>query len=240
MKQIMRESNHMFINCTLDSKNKLFEYLKTNYPVVNNISKPMSIIVQDILLSNNDIYNKQDLLLLKAITREYLNFQILSSILTNIESNLDIEYLNARIINLVKSIDIMYRGDKYDRISGFKELLELLDISLNFYKEFYNELINKGDSDKDIELLKIPFIDLIDVVKMIKQMICNSSYFGIFVENSNIPKLLKQEINGLINSRINKDISMKILCPDNEWGIYYDNEDRVIQPVHDYKILVLK
>lgn len=240
MKQIIRDSSHMFINCNIDTRNSLIEYLQTNYPVVNNTSKPMSILIQDIVLNNNDTYNKQDLLLLKSITREYLSFQILYNILTNIESNLDIEYLNGRIINLVKSIDIMYRGDGFDRISDFNELLYLLNIAIDFYKDYYNDLINNGYTEMDIDTLKIPFIDLLEVVKMIKQMICNSSYFGIFIENNNIPKLLKQEINSLINSRINKDISMKILCPNDNWGIYYDNNGEIIQNIHDYKVLQLK
>ena len=226
-KNIMEQNRHQFIyGYNTSERQMLLDNLIRLYVIENNVDKPIGIYLSEFNMEFND---GRDKIRLYSIAREFLTFNIIYSILKEVLNNcaLDEEDVN----KFLNKINHVYLKSSYSEIKSLNELLLVLKESMEFYNNYYEM------ECPNISNLKMPFLDLTMVIKNIKKMINNNSYFAIIINGDNISNITKLAINNLLGSRINKDISMKIFCEPGSWNVNYDFNGNIINNIHDYGVV---
>ena len=118
-------------------------------------------------------------------------------------------------------------------------MLAVFKESIEFYLESYKNYVLNIERVQ-IDSVPIPFMNLEFFVKRFKESINNQSYFGVIINNNkDIALSSVQAINDLVGSRINGDISMKIVTEPDKWKSYRCTRDDFVQSVHDYGTIEL-
>ena len=104
-------------------------------------------------------------------------------------------------------------------------------------KSWFDYYVNylKGGEELSINGLKIPFINLESFVIDYKKAINNSSYLAIVLDKKQqraIPSV--KAVNTHVGSRINSDISMKVVTEPDDWETSYDTRGQIVERIHDY------
>lgn len=77
-------------------------------------------------------------------------------------------------------------------------------------------------------------------IKHYKKMINSKSHISVIADYQEPIDIRSQKaINTLINSGINADISIKVVCDPNNWETYYDLNNSFIEYTHDYGTIEL-
>lgn len=217
--EILKECRHQFIYGSNKDIIELLNSENLSFCYINSLNLP-----------DLDKNNNVDKIMMKAISREYLNFIVVYELVNKLNNySLTDNQLNI----LLSSFGCI------DNINSLKQLLVLLEQSKDFYKNNYISLCAGNQINCDINSLSIPFVDLVMFVKDYKKIINYNSYICIFFNETLTSRLLKQAINSLIYSRINTDVSVKVICDSNKWDVYYDLDGNMLENMHDYGIVQL-
>lgn len=233
-KEIMQQSRHMFIYGYNGAKRTEFlKSLEKDYPIVCGQEAPMAIYLKDYSLPILESYdkNKNDLRL-SSISREYLNFTIISAIIERIISEMPNN--DAQNQTVVNTINRIFAAKEY-KFNSLEEILLALKESQTFYKQYYTNIMTGDSSFLEMDKLRINFIELNMVLDSIKEALNNSSYFGIIIDHQEkIPTISAKAVNDIVSMRINGDLSMKVACAPDEWETYTGLSGMRIDYVHDY------
>ena len=239
-KQIMEQSRHQFIyGYDGLTREKFLKSLEIDYPIRVNENVPMAIYMNDFSLPNiNNIGQNVDILRLSTISREFFNFVIVYNIIDRIIEQDKLNFLDSRIDSFLKRMSKLCFIN--EGIMSFDELFNLLKESRDFYMKYYQDYLLGKELLPNINELKMPFLEINSVIKLIKNLLNNQSYFGIIIDKQiDIPVISMQSINGFVTRRINSDISMKVSCDPEKWNVYYDLGGMLIEYIHDYGVIEL-
>lgn len=235
--EIMEQSRHQFIYGYDDIQRKWFlESIANCYPVVLDKEFPMAIYVTDFglpkILAFNDRLDKNKI---DLICIEFLYFSIASDILLKAKVANDVGMLNERIKKLIEVLNKCSINKDYPPIEDIDDLIKVLIQSKKFYKKYYMEYYGKGIETASINEIALPFMQFDMFIRYLKNAINNDSYFAIIIDKQkDIALSSTKAINGLVGSRINKDISIKIAVEPDKWDSYIDSNGQLIECVHDY------
>ena len=240
--EIMGQSRHQFIyGYSNDKRKKIFQELVSDFPIRVDSNLPIAIYLNEFGLpkvsdDNSElVFDKTDIL-----SREYLSFSIVHSILLKTKENNDDNLLNSRIGKLLRIINNYYITPGYTQISDLDELINVLEESKEFYREYYDNYVKCGFNNKSIDDIRLPFLQLELFISQYKRALDISSYFGVIVDKCDDIALSSiKAINSLVGSRINKDISMKIAVEPGMWDSYVETNGNFIEAIHDYGIVEL-
>ena len=136
--------------------------------------------------------------------------------------------------------------NKYNVNSGYKEIESLDELILTlyetkeFYKSYYLDYVTTGKEEMSINDIAMPFLNFEFFVSQYKKVLNNKSYFGIIIDKHNDILLEStKNVNSLVGSRINSDISMKIVVEPGQWDSYFSSNGQYIEAVHDYGVVEL-
>lgn len=235
--EIMDQSRHQFIFGYDGVQRKQFlEDMANYYNIVLDKESPMAIYVSEFGLpkiSNCD--NKLDKSKIDIISSEFLYFSIASEILLKAQVTNDIDILNERVKKLIEILNKCSINKNYSPITDLNDLVRILMQSKEFYKKYYIEYCGEGKETSSIDDIVLPFLQFDMFIDFLKRAINNESYFGIIIDKQrDIAISSIQAINGLIGSRINKNISMKIAVEPENWDSYNDFNGQIIESIHDY------
>jgi len=238
---IIGQNRHLFIyGYNNEERLSLLKEIDNENPICMDIDKPMSVYLNDIGFPKVDTDSELDLSIIDILSSEYLSFIITYDILMKSKDNLDLDLLNFSIIPLLNVINRYSKKPGHFDISDINKLISVLEQSIEFYKSCYNEYVKTGVFNSNINELALPFIDLDMFVSRYKRVLNNNSYFNIIVDKRNdICRSSVKAINGLVGSRINKDISMNIAIDPGNWDTSIDLNGQYIEAVHDYGIVEL-
>lgn len=168
------------------------------------------------------------------MSREYLSFLIAYRILFNAKKSINYSELNKRMERLIKIINKSFMNSRFSSISDVDNLLFVLNNSKEFYLSFYKDyVLNRNQIN--INKVSIPFLDLEFFIRSFKEeMDINSSFSVIINNNQDIALSSVKAINDLVGSRINSDISMKIVTEPDKWKSFVSLCGAFVQSVHDY------
>lgn len=238
---MMGESRHHFVYGYDTTKRKEFcESLEKSYPIVMDSDKPMGIYLEEYGLPNIE-YDKGlvDMYETWSISREYLWFSIIYRILSNAKESVGFDELNKRVQELINRLNRGFKTPGFKDIQDLNHLLAVFKESIEFYLESYKNYVLNMERVQ-IDSVPIPFMNLEFFVKRFKESINNQSYFGVIINNNkDIALSSVQAINDLVGSRINGDISMKIVTEPDKWKSYRCTRDDFVQSVHDYGTIEL-
>ena len=120
-------------------------------------------------------------------------------------------------------------------------IIDINDLSNKYYLENYINYSKTGNNKDFINQLNIPFLNINEFINKFKQALNNNSYICLlFNYQKTISLTSTKSINDLIASRINKDISIKLFCKNNEWQTYYSSNGQLIENIHDYEAIYVK
>jgi len=226
IEEILSSNRHQFIFAyDGDARNEVVDAIE---------QRKNTIIKIDNLKIDNPRKKVKDVIKLKFITREYLNFKIAYNLLEKNKINLSSEQSS----QLIEAINKLFLNKESEKIKDYETLLIILKKSIDFYKNNYNKLINEENTES-INNLKIQFIDIITLINHIKKIIKDNSYIFILFNNKNYPIILQQVIMNFVTSRCNKDLSTKIFTEFNKWKTNYDEVGNLAQNIHDYDVVEL-
>ncbi len=233
-KTIMEQSKHLFVyaNNTEERTNYIEEMIK-EYPIkINNIT-PMAIYLKEYGLPHVVIQNKsckQEIILILA--REYFELTLLYSIFQTIKENINIENIN--IEKIIKLFNTLYNNK--DELTSLDEIIKALNNSRNAYYDTYIDYMESGVLSFDPVYLQVPWVCEIEMFsEYIKRILNNDSYFAIVINHTRpLNTISYQVINSYVGSRINQNISMKIITTIDGWNNYYDLNGNFVENIHDY------
>ena len=240
--EIMGQSRHQFIyGYDSEERTQFLKSLVDDYPIKMDENSPMAIYMDEFALPNIEIKNENiDKIRLCTISREYLNFSIAYNIMDQLRKQVDIEKINNRNEEFLDFINRILMRRSNSKITSYDEFCKILNESRNFYSKYYQQYILDDVKNMDIDSLKIQFLVLDMLINHLKEMLNNNSYFGIIIDSKNsMPMISTNAINGLIASRINRNLSMKVSCQIENWQSYYDLNGVIVEYVHDYGIVEL-
>ena len=240
--EIMRQNRHQFIYSYNDDKRKYFlQQLVHSYPVKIDCNLPMCIYINEVGLPKVSMTdNKLDNNKISILSREYLSFSIAHAILKKSKDSVDMDLLNTRLIKLLDLLNKYNVNSGYKKIESLDELILTLAETKEFYKSYYLDYVRTGKEDMSINDIAMPFLQLEFFVSQYKRVLNNKSYFGIIIDKSeDISLASTKNVNFLVGSRINSDISMKIVVEPGKWDSYVDSNDQYVEAVHDYGIIEL-
>jgi hypothetical protein len=85
------------------------------------------------------------------------------------------------------------------------------------------------------------FIDIEEFIKNIKGMLHNNAHIAAFLDvKGHVSDYSISAVNSLISSRINGDLSVKVVCGENDWKNYFTLNGEFIERVHDYDVEYIK
>lgn len=232
---IMEQERHLFVfgREGITRENFISE-LESDYPVVMDKESPMAIKLSDIGLPKVDVSNA-DKGRIDIVSVEYLNFSILSEILSKSKERYDLDILNDRLKKLIKAIDNTARTSDMSGVKNIEDLISIIEESKNFYKRYYVEVLSEGKSNLSVDDIALPFIQLEYIIEEIKRSYNNKSHFGIIIDKKeDIAASSTRAINFLVGARINNDISMKVFTDPEKWESFRDVNGRFVEYVHDY------
>ena len=241
-KTIMEQSRHQFIYSYNDKKRKLFlKKLDSEYPVVMDCNNPICIYLNEFGLPKVPVeFDELDNNRIDILSREYLSFSIAHAILEKSKNNVDNNLLNSRIRRLLDLINKYDLNGDYKEIASLDELISVFKQSKIFYMSYYLEYIKSGKETMSISDLPIPFLQLESFVSQYKRALNNKSYFGIILDKQDDISLESTKaVNLFVSSRINSNISMKIVTEPGNWDTYITPNSQYVEAVHDYGIIEL-
>lgn len=238
---IMRESRHHFIYGydTLERK-KFCEDLEEKYPILLDNDKQSAVYLEEYGLPNLEVLdNYYERHIVGLASREYLSFLIAYRILLNAKKSIDYSELNKRMERLINIINKNFMNSGFSSISDVDSLLMVLCNSKEFYLNSYKDYVLNGNQI-NINKVSIPFLDLEIFIRAFKEeMNINSSFSIIINNNQDIALSSVKAINDLVGSRINSDISMKIVTEPDKWKSFFNSCGAFVQSVHDYGTIEL-
>lgn len=225
----------------MKKRKSFFNELDRMFPVTIDYAYPMAIYLEEFGLPKISMPNGElDKDKINILSKEYLSFVIAHSILFKSKENVDVDLLNKRIVRLLNKLNKYNINSGYPKISSLDELIEVLEQSKEFYKEYYIDYMRTGEWGKSINNIALPFLELESFISDYKKVLNNESYFGIIVDKNHDVSLSSiKAVNLLIGSRINKNISMKVVVEPNKWHLYVDTNGQYIESIHDYEIVEL-
>ena len=241
-KTIMEQSRHQFIYSYNDDRRKLFlQKLDSEYPVVMDCNNPMCIYLNEFGLPKVPMeFEALDNNRIDILSREYLSFTIAHAILEKSKNNIDNNLLNSRIRRLLDLINKYDLNGDYKEITSLDELISVLKQSKSFYMSYYLEYIKTGKETMSISELPIPFLQLESFVSQYKRALNNKSHFGIVLDKyDDILLESTKAVNLFVSSRINSNISMKIVLEPDNWDTYITPNGQYAEAIHDYGIIEL-
>ncbi|NLA33151.1 MAG: hypothetical protein GX864_04360, partial [Mollicutes bacterium] len=91
-----------------------------------------------------------------------------------------------------------------------------------------------------IDNLKISFIYLDILLSQYKKMLNNDSHFNLIIDNSERVSIYSYlAINSLVGSRINRDLSLKVITDLASWPTYETYNNQLVEAIHDYGVVEL-
>ena len=239
---IMGESRHQFIySYDNEQRKKFLRELDNEFPIKADCNSPMAIYLDDIGLPKIPINREElDSDKISTLSREYLTFSIAHAILMKSKNNIEMDLLNSRIDKLLNFINKCYINDGHSKISDLEHLIQTLEQSKEFYKNYYDEYVRTGTTELSIRDLTLPFLFFEFFVQQYKRILNNESYFCIIIDkSSDILLESTKSINLLLGARINRDVSMKVAVEPDKWDSYIDLNGQYIEYIHDYGVVEL-
>ena len=235
--EIMGENRHQFIyGYSNDKRKNFFQELASDFPIRVDSNLPIAIYLNEFGLpkvsdeNSEFVFDKTDILSIN-----YLSFAVAHSILLKTKENNDVDLLNSRIEKLLCIINNYYITPGYTQIANLDELINVLEESKEFYREYYDNYVKCGFNNKSIDDIRLPFLQLQLFISQYKSALNISSHFGIVVDkHDEIALSSTKAINSLVGARINKDVSMKIVVEPGMWDSYIDINGNFIEVIHDY------
>lgn len=234
-KEIMEQSRHLFVyGYNNDHRSEFFKSLEDDYPIVADSDKPVALYFDSLGIQKMDADLKEkDSYLINASSREYLSFAIATKILER-SMEFDKTILDNRLERLINIIN-RNKNAGHGEIESYLDLLREIKTSKDFYYENYINYVKGLIENIPINDIAIPFLQLEMFVRLYKEAMNIDSYFGIIYDKkSPLETSSIQEINNLIGSRINKDISVKIATEPDDWETYRGVNGQFVEAIHDY------
>lgn len=234
-KEIMEQSRHLFIyGYKNEHRSEFLKSLESDYPVKADSDKPVALYFDSLGIPKMDVDLKnKDTLIVHAASREYLSFAVAAKILER-SMEFDRTTLDSRLARLINLIN-RNKNIGHSEIETTLDLLKEIKISRDFYYENYINYIKGFIERISIDDVAIPFLQLEMFVELYKNAMNMDSYFGIIFDKKT-PLMLSstREINNLIGSRINGDISVKVAIEPDDWETYRDVNGQFVEAIHDY------
>lgn len=234
---IMGQSRHQFIYAYNGQERTGFlKKLALKYPIILDKSRPMGIYLEEIGIPKSDkSMEGLDKIALSAFHREYFYFLVASGIVDTSFKQISEQDLECRTKEFLNRVNKLMLNKAHTSISSLQELKIILNEVKQAYLFNYEQYIASGQLKSFVDNLPISFLWLDKFVELYKKMLNNNSYFAILIDHQKpINSLSYRAINSLVASRINADLSMKVICEPKSWGSHCDFNGNFIENVHDY------
>ncbi len=207
------------------------------FPVKIDQSKPMGVYLTDFGLPKKAELNKETSQRPLAILGEqYCYFSIATNVVDTTLNQTDERDLNKKTEKFLRVINDQYLNKNTNKINNLKELRNIFDEVRNTYLFEYEQYTKTAKLNDFIDKLPHSFIDIGIWIKQYKEMLNTNSHFALVIDHQEPISLISyQAINGLVSSRINGDIAMKVACEPNGWETYCNLNGTFVERTHDYQ-----
>ena len=239
-KQIMEENRHQFIySYNTEGRHRFLKDLERTYPILTDSTAPVAIYMEDFYLplskpTNEDINSGT----VRLIADQFLDFSISENIIRRILEQEKINTSMSRINNLLERINRLYGNQKNLQARSLEELKSILEESRKMYSNYYVEYLQGDQSWFDVDRLRMPFINAVDMAAKTQEALNIDSYYSlIFETDKRMPLPSYQAINGFITRRCNSELSIKVATNPANWPTFCDSTGTLAENIHDYGIV---
>lgn len=235
--QIIEYSRHQFLYGKNNNERRIFlTEAVQNYPIKFNEDMPTAIYIDEIGLPKveSKSSNTLDEIRINRLAMTYLEFSIAYNIMKRILEETSQTHIDCE--KFTDSMKIMMSEGSKNTINTLEQFRDALKYSMDFYKQYYEDYLSTGETKLRIDDLDIPFlVDLEVFIRRLHRTTKNNSFFSIILDKKKdiaLPSV--KAINGLLNSRCNALLSIKVACEPGEWETYKDFSGSIVESVHDY------
>jgi len=223
--KVVLDNSHKFVYCKEEEREKFSEADHT-YPILIDGYDPASVYVMGYGLPDERNNQQINTSWIVSYHKKYYDFLIASKIMNDLMEQVDNDLLDKRMEKLLK---FYCDSTLYEKFKTSKDLCSTLSTARDAWYESY---IHYLKTLKVLHLVDLPLksIDLPAFISKLKTALGMNSYFSIFLDVMDGISITSQKtVNGYINSDINNNMSLNILCDYNTWNDYYDVSGRIIQ-----------
>lgn len=234
-KFLMEEDRHQFIfGYDTSERNEFCKNLEQKYPILLDDDKPMAVFLEEFGLPKFELSDRHDKNLISTLSREYFSFLIVYNILIKSINSIGFKELDKRVSLIVSIYNKRFRNTGFSDIRNLEDLRIAFYNSIEFYLKSYNNYVTNLEG-VNIENVAIPFVFYDLFIRFFKEVLNKKSYFGIIINNDHDVSFSSiSVINDFIASRINDNISMKIVTEPDKWKSYIGTSGTFVENVHDY------
>ncbi len=219
-----------------NERTKFLKNIANLHGIKIDSKEPIVIYLENIGLSKMNVSKDLDTNKLAIIAENYLTLMMINSLIMQIDDN------NPLIDKRFKEIFDYINMSKIKRDSDIKSMGDLkrfIEYSLNYFYDYYLNYLEYG-IEKDIQDMPVIFINIERFVELFKKAINNPNHITfLFDKKDDIAIFSTKAINDLLGSRINKDISIKIVCEPEKWETFLTNNKQFVEATHDYGTMEL-
>lgn len=222
-----------------EERHAFLKSLEKNYPIITDSSEPAAIYMRDFSLPlskpTNETINSETV---RLIANEFLDFSISENIIRRILEQGKINASMSKINDLLEKINRLYGNQKYPQAESLEELKSILEESRKMYSNYYVEYLQGDQSWFDVDRLRMPFINAVDMAAKTQEALNIDSYYSlIFETDKRMPLPSYQAINGFITRRCNSELSIKVATNPANWPTFCDSTGTLAENIHDYGIV---
>ena len=231
--EIVDQSRHQFVYGYANPyRSEFLKSLEDDYPVVADSDKPVAVYLESFGLPNMDLKVKNKYYL-QTMANEYFQFLVASRLMEK-AINSKTDNLNDRFERLI-SLSNRVNNTGSLKVETVQDLLRELKKSRDFYYQAYIDYINGKIESIPIGELAIPFLQLEMFVSQFKSAMNMDSHICLMLDNNDDYLTYSiQTVNNFVGSRINGDISMKVVTEPDGWKTYRDINGQFVEAIHDY------
>lgn len=234
--EVILQSRHQVLYGRRGKEREAFlRQLEKDHPIVADQDSSSVIYLDRINFIKTEHFNLNvDFGQLSMAVNEYFQSSILYNILNAMKNQVDPNLLQERFTSMFHTLTYLASLSGV-QLKSMNDVVEFLRCTRDEWEELGQQIIEIGSCFRK----KIPaFVDIqmLDCLQW-RDALNNAKPFLVIADiEEDIPSISQQAINGVLGSRCNKSLSLKLVLEPDQWKTSYDSAGNLVQSVHDYGI----
>lgn len=240
-RSIVTQAWHQFLyGYNSEDRKKMLQGLETEFPLDLNDSNGCAIYMDDFSLPEYKPSKKENVYREETIASEYLYLSIVDKIIEKTIKDVDLSKYQDNVNKLLKRINSIFLSNDKAPFTSLGDFSDTVKETKKFYYDNYVNMMENDEFTKNLDNLRIGFMDLNMFLQMYKSSLEYKGHFSVIIDqHKRVPIISQMVINSVICTRCAGSVAMKVACQPEEWMTYFGFNGQMAESVHDYSSVEL-
>lgn len=234
--EVILQSRHQVLYGRRGKERETFlRQLEKDHPIVADQDSFSVIYLDRISFIKKEHFSPNvDFGQLSMAVNEYFQASVLYNILNSMKNQVDPKLLEERFPSMFHTLTYL-AGLSGVQLKSVDDVVDFLRCTRDEWEELGQQIIEIGSCFRE----KMPAFVQIQMLDRFQQKdaLNNANPFLVIADmREDIPLLSQQAINGVLGSRCNKSLSLKLTLEPDQWKTHLDFLGNLVQSVHDYGV----